>query len=110
MINIAISVLLQFLFVCYAIGSISEHLGYIIEIENPNSYLTAHPKARLRHIYNSSIFSGLSVHFDNIQDAHVAIQDTNIVQIWPVSHFARPMSTSFFQQVPVRTMRNIYMI
>ncbi|KAJ2959685.1 hypothetical protein NQZ79_g4872 [Umbelopsis isabellina] len=100
MINISISVLLQFFFICYVIGSSSEHLAYIIEIQDPKSYLTAHPKAKLRHIYNSSILNGLSVHFDSVYDAHEAIEDANIVQIWPVSHFARPMSSSAFQQVP----------
>lgn len=102
MINLCASVFLQLFLICYVIGSSSEHLAYIIEIQDPQSYLKAHPKANLRHIYNSSILNGLSVHFDNAYDAHEAIEDSNIVQIWPVSHFARPMSSSAFQQVPVR--------
>ncbi|KAG2183715.1 hypothetical protein INT43_006726 [Umbelopsis isabellina] len=100
MINITISVLFQFFFISYVIGSSSKHLAYIIEIQDPKSYLTAHPKAKLRHIYNSSILTGLSVHFGNAHDAYEAIEDTNIVQVWPVSQFARPMSTRAFQQVP----------
>lgn len=79
----------------------AEHLAYILEIQNPNCFLVEHPEAHLRHIFDSNVLRGLSVQFDSLEHANLAMQDPNIIRSWPVTHQARPMSTTFTRQVPV---------
>jgi hypothetical protein len=60
-----------------------------------------YPELHVRHTFNSSILTGVSVNFHSLDDAHRALQDPNVLQTWPVTLHARPMSSYSISELPV---------
>lgn len=76
-------------------------LAYILELTNIESFLMEYPELHVRHTFNSSILTGVSVNFASLDDAHRALQDPNVLQTWPVTLHTRPMSSYSIKELPV---------
>ncbi|KAI8576802.1 hypothetical protein K450DRAFT_255039 [Umbelopsis ramanniana AG] len=91
--------LLLLLHLSYVLATV-QPLAYILELTNIQSFLLEYPELHLRHTFNSSILTGVSVNFHSLDDAHRVLQDPNILQTWPVTLHARPMSNYSINEIP----------
>lgn len=80
------------LFLFYFISFTSAENEYILELSTPASTFQADNNVKIRYVYDSDIFNGVSVEFKSNQDAQQFFTDkrSSILKSWPIIHHINP--------------------
>ncbi|EIE87576.1 hypothetical protein RO3G_12287 [Rhizopus delemar RA 99-880] len=80
------------LFLFYFISFTSAENEYILELSTPASTFQVDNNVKIRYVYDSDIFNGVSVEFKSNQDAQQFFIDkrSSILKSWPIIHHTNP--------------------